>query len=191
MGFSLRSLKGTEAIVIGLLLIAALSSRALKGGKGSGGAPRAPSSSSLVWSEDTMRLFASEMGRVPIDAQMVLLAIACASNFQPDEYLGNNVGLLLVRRDDLAALGYPGVPKFEEIDAAHQIPWIARVIAYRVASSGSSAPTSVGDLAVLLAQPTNPTIADALRNEAERRARVMATSPLYVEHQSLLQRVNQ
>jgi hypothetical protein len=144
----------------------------------------------VVWSEATMQLFAEEMAAVPIDPFVVLLGIARASNFNADEFLGGSTGLLLVQREDLAALGYPAVPTFEELDAPHQIPWIARVIAYRAASSGGAMPTTVEDLAVLL-HPANPTITEALRNEARQRAAEMKGHALYLEHEILLRHVMQ
>lgn len=161
-----------------------------RGGKGAG--PGATygggAGNGQVWSEQTMQLFAEEMAAIPIDPFVVLLGVATASNFNADEFLGGNTGLLLVQREDLAALGYPAVPTFEEIDAAHQIPWIARVIAYRIANAGGEPPKSVADLAVLL-HPANPTITEALRNEAERRSEAMRGNALYIEHENLLRQV--
>jgi len=135
-----------------------------------------------------MRIFVDEMSHVPIDPWLVLRGIAAASNFAPDTYLGSNTGLLMVRRSDLSDLGYPGVPAFEELNAEHQLPWIARVIAYRTANTGGVAPTSVGDLAVLL-MPANPTITEIIRNEAERRAAERVSGSMYQYHAALLQRV--
>lgn len=159
------------------------------GGRGAGPAPTFGSGAGngKVWSESTMQLFAEEMGAVPIDPFLVLLAISCASNFNADEFLGSNTGLLLVQREDLSSLGYPAVPTFEELDAPHQIPWIARVISYRMASSNAE-PKTVGELAVLL-HPGNPTITDMLRTEGDRRAEEMKGNGLYLEHQILLQHV--
>lgn len=161
-----------------------------KGGKGAGAGQTYGSGAGngAVWSEATMQLFAEEMAAVPIDPFVVLLAIATASNFNADEFLGDNTGLLLVRREDLSALGYPAVPTFEELDAPHQIPWIARVIAYRTADSGADAPKDVAGLAVLL-HPGNPTITEMLQSEAERRSEEMRSNALYIEHENLLKRV--
>jgi hypothetical protein len=161
-----------------------------KGGRGAGtGATQAPTpgGAALVWSEQTMRTFVHEMQQVPIWPELVLRCIAAASNFNADEFLGSNTGLLMVRRQDLADISYPGVPRFEELDAAHQIPWIARVIAYRIASTGTT-PQTAGDLAVLL-HPENPTITEMLRNEAERRATDAEGTMLYIAHHQLLQHV--
>jgi hypothetical protein len=141
-----------------------------------------------VWSEATMQIFADEMAAIPIDPHTVLLAIATASNFNSDEFLGDNTGLLLVRREDLSALGYPAVPKFEELDAPRQIPWIARVIAYRIADANTEPPGTVPDLAVLL-HPANPTITEMLRNEAQTRSDQMRSNALFMEHDQLLQHV--
>ncbi len=163
-----------------------------KGGRGAGpGATMqpVPQGGTTVWSEETMRLFVQQMRIFGIDPTVVLLGIAAASNFNADEQLGGYVGLLMVAREDLAALGYPGVPSFEEIDAPHQIPWIGRVIGYRIASSGGTAPKDVPELAALLHPATNPNIAAAIRNEAERRARDAEGSMLYLHHKALLQHV--
>lgn len=141
-----------------------------------------------VWSESTMQIFAAEMAAIPIDPYVVLLGIATASNFNADEFLGGNTGLLLVQREDLSALGYPAVPKFEELSAPQQLPWIARVIAYRIANSGGDAPSSVAELAVLL-HPANPTITEMLSKEAESRSEQMRSNALYMEHEQLLRHV--
>jgi len=172
-----------------------------KGGRGSGaGSTSAPGPAGAVqvWSEATMRTFVEELAHASaatlpnggggIDPEIVLLGIAAASNFNADEFLGSNTGLLMVRRQDLAALGYPGVPSFEEIDAPHQIPWIARVIAYRMQSTGAPAPKSVGDLAVLL-NPGTPTITDMLRSEAERRANEALGTMVYMTNHTMLEHV--
>ncbi len=147
-----------------------------------------PQGSTTLWSETTMRLFAEKMHEAGIDPRLVLLGIATATNFNADEFLGDNTGLLLVRREHLAEVGYPGVPTFEELDAPHQIPWIARVLAYRMANTGGAAPTTVGDLAVLL-NPSNPTITDMMRSEGNRRAALAEGTMLYLSHKQLLQRV--
>ncbi len=162
-----------------------------KGGKGAGPGATAtpvPQGATGLWSETTMRLFEKSMREAGIDPRVVLLGIAAASNFSADEFLGNNTGLLMVRRDHLSEVGYPGVPTFEELDAPHQIPWIARVLAYRMANTGGTAPTNVGDLAVLL-NPANPTITDMLRSEGNRRAQEAEGTMLYIAHKQLLQHV--
>lgn len=158
-----------------------------KAGPGATSAP-VPQGAANVWSEQTMRLFVTSMHAAGIDPRLVLLAIATASNFNADEFLGNNTGLLLVRRDHLSEVGYPGVPTFEELDAPHQIPWIAKVIAYRLANAGGTPPTNVGDLAVLL-NPSNPTITDMMRSEGNRRAALAEGTALYIAHKQLLQHV--
>lgn len=163
-----------------------------KGGRGAGpGATTTPvpQGGTTMWSEPTMRMFAEQMYQAGIDARLVLLGIAAASNFNADEYLGNNTGLLLVRRDHLSEVGYPGVPTFEELDAVHQIPWIAKVLAYRMAHTGGSAPDNVGDLAVLLNPIANPNITEMIRNEANKRATAAVGTMLYISHDNLLQHV--
>jgi len=161
-----------------------------KGGAGAGSGQTYGSGggNGAVWSQQTMEAFYDEMSAVPIDPFVVLLGIATASNFNADEFLGGNTGLLLVQREDLSALGYPAVPAFEEIDAPHQIPWIARVVAYRIADGGGPPPSTVADLAVLL-HPANPTITEALHNEAEKRSEAMRGNGLYIEHENLLKHV--
>lgn len=140
------------------------------------------------WSEVTMRVFVDRMRAAGIDPGVVLLGIAAASNFDPTEYLGSNTGLLLVQRSDLVDVGYPGVPTFEESSAVHQIPWIGKVIGYRISSAGGKAPTTVPDLAVLL-HPANPTITGVIRAEAERRSKEAERSEIYKFHADLLRRV--
>lgn len=160
-----------------------------KGGKGAGsGASTAPvpQGGALVWSEATMRLFVREMRIFGIDPGVVLLGVAAASNFNSDEALGSYVGLLMVSREDLNSIGYPGVPPFEELDAPAQIPWLAKVIGYRIASTGGKPPRNVGELAALLHPAENPTIADVIRNEAERRARDAQGTSIYIHHKTLL-----
>jgi hypothetical protein len=95
----------------------------------------------------------------------------------------------MVSRADLSAVGYPGVPTFEELDAPHQIPWIGRVIGYRIAASGGSPPKDVAELAALLHPATNPNVAAAIRNEAERRAAAAEGQMLYINHRNLLRHV--
>lgn len=166
--------------------------KAPKGGRGAG--PKAttqpvPQGGTTVWSEETMRLFVQQMRIFGVDPAVVLLGIAAASNFNTDESLGGYTGLLLVSREDLASLGYPGVPPFEEIDAPHQIPWLGRVIGYRIASTGGTAPKDVPELALLLHPAPNPNIAAAIRNEAQRRAEAAEGTMLYIAHQNLLKHV--
>ena len=163
-----------------------------KGGRGAGPKPTTvpvPQGGTTMWSDETMRLFVQQMRIFGIDPAVVLLGIAAASNFNTDENLGGYTGLLMVSRDDLAALGYPGVPKFEEIDAPHQIPWLARVIGYRIASTGGNAPQNVPELAALLHPASNPNIAQAIRAEAERRAAAARGTMLYIHHENLLKHV--
>jgi hypothetical protein len=167
-------------------------SKADKGGRGAGrGSTTAPvpQGATNVWSEDTMRLFAREMALTGMDPQVVLLGVAAASNFNADEALGGYVGLLLVAREDLTSLGYPGVPTFEELDAPHQIPWLARVLSYRIASSGGVPPADVPELALLLHPASNPNIAEAIRNEAARRAHDAEGTSIYIHHANLLRHV--
>lgn len=162
-----------------------------KGGRGAGrGATTVPvpQGATEMWAEDTMRMFVREMDRAGIIPNVVLLGIAAASHFNADEVMGNNVGLLLVSRDDLRQVGYVEPPPFEQRDAVFQIPWIAKVIAYRIADAGGVAPDNVGDLAVLL-HPSNPTIAPYIRNEANRRAHDADGTMLYIHHEQLLQHV--
>jgi hypothetical protein len=166
--------------------------KAPKGGRGAGPGATSqpvPQGATTVWSEETMRLFVQQMRIFGIDPAVVLLGIAAASNFNADENLGGYTGLLMVARDDLAALGYPGVPLFEELDAPRQIPWIGRVIGYRIASSGGSAPKNVPELAALLHPSSNPNVASAIRNEAQRRAAAAEGTMLYISHANLLRHV--
>lgn len=151
--------------------------------------PRATAQPSGVWSEETMRLFVREMAAVPIDPDIVLLAIAAASRFDPSAEIGANAGLLLVERDDLERVGVPIPEAFGELDAEGQIPWIAKVIAHRLA--GARAPTSVPDLAVLLHPFDSPTVQDVIRKEAARRVREAEGTPLYLAQSRLLQRVRE
>lgn len=162
-----------------------------KGGRGAGqGASTkpVPQGGANVWSEVTMRMYEQQMRLAGVDPHVVLLGIAAASNFNADEQLGSNVGLLMLQRSDLVDVGYPGVPKFEDIDAVHQIPWISKVLAYRVASAGGKPPKDVPELAVLL-HPANPTITEIIRNEARRRAAEAEGTMLYIHHKNLLQHV--
>lgn len=204
MGRARDFVEDAGALLLGFMAVKVLSSwewpkssypewsKADKGGKGAGpGATTAPvpHGAANIWSEQTMRLFAQEMSTAGIDPRVALLGVAAASNFNSDEALGSYVGLLMVAREDLAALGYPGVPAFEEIDAPHQIPWIARVVAYRIASSGGVAPADVPELAVLLHPSSNPTIVEMLRAEAARRAEEARGKMIYIHHDNLLRHV--
>lgn len=192
-------------VVLGLILFAALTSgRSVPwwtpeysgkrpgrkdAGKGSTTRP-VPQGAAGVWSEDTMRLFVTEMAKWGLDPAVVLLGIAAASHFNADEALGGYVGLLMVSREDLNAIGYPGVPPFEELDAPAQIPWLGKVIGYRLASAGAQGtPRSVPELAALLHPGNNPTIDEVIRNEAERRAKEAEASMLFIHHRNLLQHV--
>lgn len=195
----------TVAIVLGLVLLAKLTGgRSVpwwepkysgkrpggkQAGKGSTTAP-VPAGAAGVWSEDTMRLFVTEMRKFGIDPDVVLLGIAAASHFNPDEALGGYVGLLMMSREDLNAIGYPGVPPFEELDAPAQIPWLSKVIGYRLASTGAvGSPRDVPELAALLHPAENPTIDEVIRKEAARRAKEAEGSALYIHHKTLLQHV--
>lgn len=135
-----------------------------------------------------MRLFVEQMYQAGVDARLVLLGIAASSNFNADEFLGNNTGLLMLRREHLAEVGYPGVPTFEELDAVHQIPWIAKVIAYRMASTGGRAPKSVSELAVLL-HPSTPLLTQVIIAEAERRSAAAEGTAIFIAHDNLLRKV--
>lgn len=163
-----------------------------KGGRGAGRGRKTipvPQGGAQVWSDETMRLLVQQCRIFGVDPQVVLLGIAAASNFNADEELGGYVGLLLVAREDLSSLGYPGVPPFVELDAPHQIPWLARVIGYRIASTGGNAPKDVPELALLLHPASNPTIAEVIRNEAKRRAAEAETTSIYIHHKQLLDHV--
>lgn len=191
------------AILIALIVLAKLPrlrgepwwrpDRSDKGGRGAGPGATSlpvPQGTTTGWSRETMRLFAREMKYTAgIDPEVALLGVAAASNFNADEHLGNYCGLLMVNRVDLNDMGYPGVPPFEQIDAPSQIPWLAKVIAYQVASTGGTPPATVPDLAVLLHQSSNPTITDTIRNEAARRAKEAEGTMLYIHHRSLLRSV--
>jgi hypothetical protein len=193
------------AIVLGLVLLAKLTSGRSDpwwlpeysgrkpgrkdAGKGSTRTP-VPSGAADVWSEDTMRLFVTEMRKFGIDPAVVLKGIAAASSFRADEALGGYVGLLMVSREDLNAIGYSGVPPFEELDAPAQIPWLSKVIGYRLASTGAvGSPRDVPELAALLHPADNPTIDEVIRKEAARRAEDVESSMLYIAHKTLLQKV--
>jgi hypothetical protein len=162
-----------------------------KGGRGAGAGRTTtpvPQGGANLWSEVTMRVFEQHMRLAGIDPQVALLGIAAASNFNTDETLGSNVGLMMVQRQDLVDVGYPGVPLFEQTDAVHQIPWIGKVIAYRIASAGGIGPKDVPELAVLL-HPANPTITEIIRNEARRRAAEAEGTMIYIAHSNLLRHV--
>lgn len=159
-------------------------------GKGSTTQPT-PAGGAQVWSEDTMRLFVQQMRVWGVDPAVVLQGIAAASSFRSDEALGGYVGLLMVSREHLNEVGYPGVPPFEELDAPAQIPWLGKVIGYRRASTGAGpgSPRDVPELAALLHPADNPTIDDVIRKEAARRAKDVEGSALYIHHKNLLQHV--
>jgi hypothetical protein len=163
-----------------------------KGGRGAGpgaSSTPVPEGAANLWSEVTMRMFAEQMYQAGVDARLVLLGIAASSNFNADEELGNNVGLLMLNRDHLSEVGYPeDAPPFEQLDAVHQIPWIAKVIAYRMADTGGRAPTTIGELATLL-HPANSTITAVIRAEAERRANDAKGRQIYIAHDNLLRKV--
>lgn len=188
------------ALLLGLLLFASAARKRvarsapppeLESGERGEVPPRAVPSRATrkVWERSTMEMFAEQCRKIDVDPHVVLLGIAAASNFYPDEQLGGHVGLLLVSREDLTNVGYPGVPPFEETTALHQLPWICKVIGYRVASSGGKPPRDVPELAVLLHPSNNPTITEAIRNEAARRAKEAAATSLYRRHQELLRSV--
>lgn len=163
-----------------------------KGGRGAGpGATTGPvpQGGTTIWSELTMRLFEQQMRMAGIDPMVALLGIAAASNFNADENLGGWTGLLMVSREDLSAVGYPGVPLFEETDAVFQIPWIGKVIAYRIAGAGGVVPKDVPELAVLLHPANNPTVVQAIRNEAQRRAQRAEGTMLFINHANVLRHV--
>lgn len=111
--------------------------------------PRAPRRN---WSLDTMRLFVQQMRSIGLDPDLAFSAIGAASDFDPGSYLGDYVGLAMVRRDDLRAVGYPDGVEFYALKASDQIPWIARVVDARMKATRTE-PKTVGDLAVLLHQP--------------------------------------
>jgi hypothetical protein len=163
-----------------------------KGGRGAGpGATTTPvpQGGANLWSETTMRMFAEQMYRAGIDARLVLLGIAASSNFNADTALGNNTGLLALRREHLAEVGYPeDGPAFETRDAVFQIPWIAKVISYRIASTGGRVPATIPDLAELL-HPSSPELTTYIRSEAEKRAESAKGKMLYIAHDNLLRRV--
>lgn len=162
-----------------------------KGGRGAGrGRTKAPvpQGSADVWSEETMRLFDQQMRLAGIDPAVVLLGIGAASHFSADTQLGNTTGLLLVDSQQLRDLGYPEEPAFETLDAPAQIPWIAKVIAYRISSTGRVVPKDVPELAVLL-HPASPTVTEVIRSEARRRAAEAEGSMLYIHHANLLRHV--
>lgn len=166
-----------------------------RGGRGSGPGSTStpvPQGSARLWSEPTMRLFADQMFGTAMDARLVLLAIAASSNFNADEALGNNTGLLMVRREHLAAVGYPDsppAPAFESLDAPAQIPWIAKVLAYLIAERGGSPPTTISDLAALLHPQSSPVVEQVVRKEAERRADGARGSMLFIAQENLLRKV--
>lgn len=135
-----------------------------------------------------MRLFAREMRSAGVDPALALKAVAAASDFDPGSYLANNVGLMMVRRDHLKEVGFSGGELYA-LPAEEQIPWIGKVIAYRIASTGAT-PDDVGDLAVLL-NPVPRKMDAVLRNEAKRRTVEAERTRYYRQHAALLQRVQQ
>ena len=127
-----------------------------------------------------------------MDARLVLLAIAASSNFNADEVLGDNTGLLMLRREHLAAVGYPDsppAPAFETLDAPSQIPWIAKVLAYLIAERGGTPPTTIGDLAAMLHPQSSPVVEQVVRKDAERRADASRGSMLFTAQENLLRHV--
>jgi len=131
-----------------------------------------------------------------MDPGVVLRAIAIASNFRADEVretggVGDRVGLLQLTRSDLEAVGYPKDPPFETLDAPEQIPWLSRVLAYRIADTGGTPPATVGDLGVLLFGPPPPsqTVADYIRKQAVKETQRVESSMLFISYANLLQHV--
>jgi hypothetical protein len=143
-----------------------------------------------------MRLFVQQMFLTAMDPGVVLRAIAIASNFRADEVrqtggVGDRVGLLQVLRSSLADLGYPADPPFETLEAPEQIPWLARVLAFRIADAGGTPPGNVGDLGVLLFGPPEPSpmVASYIRKQAvTETARVEATM-IFISYENLLKHV--
>ena len=143
-----------------------------------------------VWSEATMRLFVDHMYSAGIDARLVLLGIAASSDFQPDESLGENTGLLMVQRSDLVAVGYDDDARpFEGLKAPEQIPWIGRVLSYLIASRGGAPPTTIADLALLVHPTSSAVMAAVIRNQAERMAERARQSERFARQDVLLQKV--
>lgn len=159
------------------------------GGKGAGKGATVnpvPGGAATVWSPETMRLFVDTMRHVPVDPEVVLLAIAAASNFDATTELGpNHSGLLLLSRDVLREVGYPDVVPFATLDAPEQIPWIGKVIAYRIANTGNVI-MSVPDLAVTLYPPDNARIEKVVRSDAHQRAERARGTMLYLHYLNVL-----
>jgi hypothetical protein len=137
------------------------------------------------WSIDTMRLFAREMSRAGVDPRIVLQGIAAASDFDPGFFLGDHVGLLAVRRQHLREIDFPADRELYSMTADEQIPWIGKVIAYRIASAEE--PEDVSDLAVIL-NPVPAKMEPLLRGEAKRRAADAERTRYYQTHATLLKR---
>lgn len=133
-----------------------------------------------------MRLFVREMRSVGVDPELAFTAIGAASDFDPGSYLGDYVGLAMVRRDDLAAAGFPPGQQLYSLPASEQIPWIARVLEARMAATGHK-PKTVGELAVMLHRPKSPMV-DMVRIAAEKRAADAKRSAFYLRHLPLLRR---
>jgi hypothetical protein len=170
-----------------------------RGGSGAGrGATTipVPSGAAELWSEETMRLFVQQMRSTAMDPGVVLRAIAIGSNFRADEVrqtggVGDRVGLLQLTRSQLADLGYPADPPFETLEAAEQIPWIARALAYRIADSGRPPPDNVGDLGVLLFGPPEPSemVATYIRKQAPSEVKRVESTMIFISYENLLKHV--
>ena len=152
--------------------------------------PLTPAQAKALWSESTMRLFVVEMQFAGVDPRLVLLGISALSNFRSDERVGPTVGLLLTRDTHLSEVGYPVAPPFETLPPAAQFPWLRKVLAYRMADRGGTAPTSLPDLMVLLAPfPAHPKIEAYIRAHALLSKKRAETSTVFLEHEKLLRRV--
>jgi hypothetical protein len=149
-----------------------------------------PAQRRALWSESTMRLFVVEMQYAGVDPRLVLLGISLLSNFRADERVGPTAGLLLTRDSHLQEVGYPGAPTFETLTAPQQFPWLRKVLAYRIADRGGTAPTTLPDLLVLLAPfPEHPRIEAYIRTHALLGQKRAETSTVFLEHEKLLRRV--
>jgi len=179
--------EGGELLVL-LLLLA--------WGNGDGEEPERPApvkrtpqkGASNTWSEDTMRIFEQQMRSAGVDARVVLLGIAAATAFHPETEVGNRKGLLQVSTEQLDAVGYRGVP-FEQLDAPNQIPWIGRVLAFRMAETGGAAPKDVPELASLVSGFSDKQIDAYVRKEAAKRAASAERTTIYQHHKQLLEQV--
>lgn len=143
-----------------------------------------------------MRLFVQQMHLTAMDPGVVLRAIAIGSNFRADEVtqtggVGDRVGLLQVMRSQLKDVGYPDDPPFETLDAPEQIPWIARVLAYRIADTGGTPPGNVGDLGVLLFGPPEPSemVASYIRRQAPKEVERVEATMIFISYDNLLKHV--